>query len=287
MAQEVFVALFDTLAEAEAAQRDLEGAGIRTADINIRSQDARAAAPAAERHEGGGFFDWLFGSSAPEADVDRYRTHIESRGGALLSVRADSAEYDRIADILEGHNLTKVDETQEDVATAPTVMPPPSAELPEAPAATTPPRQAREAGEAVIPTAREELEIGKRRTQDTRHFRVRRYTVERPVEQQVNLHDERVTIERRPPTAAGTTGERPFEDKIVEVTETREEPVVSKVVRPGEEVVVHKEGQERVETVRGTARESKVEIDRAAAGNKPGEPPLREPPLRDRIDKKK
>jgi hypothetical protein len=33
---------------------------------------------------------------------------------------------------------------------------------------------------------------------------------------------------------------------------------------------VRKEAQDRVEKVRDTVRESRVEVDRAAAGNKPG-----------------
>jgi stress response protein YsnF len=87
--------------------------------------------------------------------------------------------------------------------------------------------------------------------------------VETPVEQQVNLRDERVVVERRP--ASGTTaggaklsGEREFE-----VTERREEPVVEKSARPVEEVVVRKEANERVETVRDTVRETKVDVDKS------------------------
>jgi stress response protein YsnF len=130
--------------------------------------------------------------------------------------------------------------------------------------------------EAVLPTAKEELEVGKRAVEDTHAYRVRRYVVERPVEKTVGLRDERVTVERRQATR-GAVGERPFEEKLVEVTETREEPVVRKVVKPGEEVVVRKEAAERTETVRDTVRESKVEVDKAAAGAKPKTKPTVKP----------
>jgi stress response protein YsnF len=94
--------------------------------------------------------------------------------------------------------------------------------------------------------------------------------VERPVEQQVGLRDETVKVERRPPTQA-VPGERPFEDKVVEVSEKREEPVIRKVVKPGDEVVVRKETKDRTETVRDTVRESKVEVEQAGGGKGPPE----------------
>ena len=78
-----------------------------------------------------------------------------------------------------------------------------------------------------------------------------------------------MTIERRQPSRSGLAGDQPFDDKIVEVTETREEPVVSKEVRAGEEVVVRKEQKDRIETIRDSVRETKVDVDRAAAGSKP------------------
>jgi hypothetical protein len=82
---------------------------------------------------------------------------------------------------------------------------------------------------------------------DTQAFRVRRYPVGRPVEQEVTLRDETVTIERHTPitsTSAPST-DQPFEDKTVEVTRTREEPVVAKTVVKGDDVVVKKETAER------------------------------------------
>jgi stress response protein YsnF len=221
----------------------VEAAGIPSSDISIRDKEPMAGTPA-ERSPG--FLDWLFGSASDE-DQSYYGQHVAS-GGAVLSVTADSSEYERIAQILHGHDLVKSDER--------TTM---------TPAASTTGAAERS---TVIPTAKEELEVGKQRTADTRTYRIRRYVLEHPVEQEVALHDETVTVERRRPGQA-TAGERPFEERYVEVTESREEPVVRKVVKPGEEVVVSKTAQDRRETVRDTVRESKVEVDKAAAGDKP------------------
>ena len=63
---------------------------------------------------------------------------------------------------------------------------------------------------------------------------MRRYVVETPVEEQVALQDEKVVVDRRP-----VTGGQPvatFTDKIIEMTETHEEPVISKLPRVTEEV---------------------------------------------------
>jgi stress response protein YsnF len=248
MAREVFVAVFDSIGAAEAAQRDLEAAGIPSRDISLRSGDGDSVAETTttRRETEGSFWDWLFGSDQ-EDDQRYYREHLEG-GRTLLSVTAERADEDRIADVLRGHDLVKTEEQ--------TTMVPAGAAL------------AAE-GETVVPTAREELEIGKRQTSDVSAYRIRRYVVERPAEAEVALHEETVVVERREPAAA-VPGEAPFEDKTIEVTETREEPVVRKVVKPGEEVVVRKDARDRTEKVRETVRESKVEVDRAAAGDKPG-----------------
>jgi stress response protein YsnF len=127
----------------------------------------------------------------------------------------------------------------------------------------------RASGETVIPTAREELKVGKREVEDTHQFRIRRYTVERPAEAQVELQTETVEIERRVPRDTTVAAEQPFEEKIVEVIERREEPVIGKETKPGEDVVVRKSLDRRTETVQDTVRESKVDVDRQTAGNKP------------------
>ncbi|HLH47972.1 MAG TPA: YsnF/AvaK domain-containing protein [Roseiarcus sp.] len=217
------------------------------ADIDIRTGSGEAAvvddADARSTRRGPGLLEWLFGVGAPEADARQYRAHIEERGGAALSVRIDDQHHDRIAEALEDTNLIGFEDA------------------PGAPAAGA-------SGDTVMPTAKEELDVGKRRVSDVKHFRIRRYVVERPAEANVALHDETVVVERRAPASAAP-GAEPFEEREIEVTESREEPVVSKRVVPGEEVVVRKEGKERVETVRGKLRESRVEIDKAAAGDKP------------------
>jgi hypothetical protein len=96
--------------------------------------------------------------------------------------------------------------------------------------------------------------------------------VNQPVEEEIRLREERVNVERRKvdrPVSA--QDESALRDQSVEVTETVEEPVVSKRRRVREEVLVGKETTERVEKVRDTVQRTEVNVeqlgrDRADAG---------------------
>jgi uncharacterized protein (TIGR02271 family) len=119
-----------------------------------------------------------------------------------------------------------------------------------------------EKGEEVLPLSEEQIEIGKR-TVDRGTTRIRRYVVEKPVEESVNLRTERVTVERRQPLeGTSAPGAGAFEERVVEVRETAEEPVVAKTARVVEEVVVGRETTERTETVRDTVRREQVDVSK-------------------------
>ena len=90
--------------------------------------------------------------------------------------------------------------------------------------------------------------------------RVRRYVVETPVEREVTLHGERVTIEHRKPVDRSLPEGHAFEERTVEVHETEEVPVAQKSARVVEEVAIRKEETERTETVRDTVRREEVEV---------------------------
>ena len=85
---------------------------------------------------------------------------------------------------------------------------------------------------------------------------------EQPVEESVHLREEKVTVERRPVDRLATDADFAAEKEVIELTETAEEPVVSKRARVVEEVVVQKEVAEHTETVRGTERHTDVDVQR-------------------------
>jgi len=90
--------------------------------------------------------------------------------------------------------------------------------------------------------------------------RVRSYVVEEPVEEDVQLRQERVNIERRPINKA-VGGADPFQERTIEVEERGEEAVVSKEARIVEEVALGKEEAFRTEKVRDTVRHTEVEVE--------------------------
>jgi uncharacterized protein (TIGR02271 family) len=112
-----------------------------------------------------------------------------------------------------------------------------------------------------IPVVEEQIRVGKR-VIDRGGVRVRTYVLERPVEQDVTLHEERVQVERRPvDRPVGTVPADAFRERSIEVTASGEEAIIQKDARVIEEVVVRKEAEDRTETVRDTVRKTEVEVE--------------------------
>jgi stress response protein YsnF len=274
MSAQNLVAVFKTYAEAEKARTELLAGGVSSSDIQLSAtqQDTASLQATQPAHEGG-FLSWLFGD-APDEDRNWYGENLRE-GRTALSVHVQDDNYLRIQELLEG--CDPLDVEHEGLSSAVTTSLGGSSSMPSEAAAVR-----SNGNDEVIPVVKEELEVGKRQTE--RRFRVRAYSVSRPVEESVTLRDERVVVGRRPVsgTATGVTGG--LQDREFEVIETHEEPVVAKTARAVEEVVIHKEAAERVETVRDTVRETKVDVgqesgspsstgtttfDRAAAADKP------------------
>ena len=115
-------------------------------------------------------------------------------------------------------------------------------------------------GETIALSA-EALTVGKR-VINRGGTRVRRYVVETPVEEQVSLHGEHVSVERRAVDDVRASGAGSFTERTIEMTETDEVPVVTRNARVVEEVVLRKEARDRTETVRDTIRREDVAIER-------------------------
>ena len=94
------------------------------------------------------------------------------------------------------------------------------------------------------------------------------------MQEQVNLRQEHVSVERRPADRAMTGKENLFQERTIEATEKAEQAVVSKQARVKEEVVVKKGVDQRTETVSDTVRRTEVEVDdqRGTAASKARKP---------------
>ena len=277
MASETIVAVFDTPAHAELAIADLTKTGIPTSAIEHFAQvDGDASGEVstiqtAKSHKG--FWSWLTGEEGDQS-VGHHTAYDNSMasGHTVVTVVVDATRADDVMSLLDEHDPIDIDahhgmygEESAVATTAPSLAPVDNA-MPVAaapPVMTTPvavPGRGA-AGEEVISLSEETLEVGKRAVERGK-TRVRRFVVERPVEEQIKLRDEHVSVYRRPVTgvAGVRAGADAFSEKIVEMTETGEEAVVGKTSHVVEEVVVKKEMGERVETIHDTLRREDVEI---------------------------
>src|SRR5581483_1732385 len=93
-------------------------------------------------------------------------------------------------------------------------------------------------------------------------LRLHTRVTEKPVAAEVQLREERVTVERHPANRPVTAGDEAFREREIEVTETSEQPVISKEARVVEEVVVGKTAQQRTQTVRDTVKRTDVEVEK-------------------------
>src|SRR6185437_10587261 len=214
---EHIVAVFNSEGAAEAAVRDLEQAGISTSAI--RRYRSTATSAGTENSGGvsptghsstGGFWAWLLGEE-PGAETTRslsldeqaYEQHAHA-GKAVVSVMVeDDAKIHEAVTLVTAHHPIEMEEQTEELnaESSPETGPgySPHAGLAGSTAESSGvAAQAKPSSgtEEVIPLAEENLEIGKR-TVDRGTTRVRRYVVKRPVERDVTLHGQRVTIERR------------------------------------------------------------------------------------------
>lgn len=128
-------------------------------------------------------------------------------------------------------------------------------------AATTQPASAQ--GRQVVPVVEEQLNVGKRQVL-TGGLRVHTQVTQKPVEAQVQLREEHVSVERRPVDRPIATGEMPFQDRTIEVTESAEQPIINKQARVVEEVVVGKTAAQRTQTVRDTVKRTDVQVEKIA-----------------------
>ena len=117
----------------------------------------------------------------------------------------------------------------------------------------------------VMPVIREELEVGTREA-DLGTVRVSSRTQTRPVEEQVQLREERAEIERRPIDRPATEADlKAFEGGSIEIHETAERAVVSKTARVVEEVVVGTDASMRTETISDQVRNTVIDVDKGQA----------------------
>jgi uncharacterized protein (TIGR02271 family) len=253
---ETIVALFDTVEVAERAAYDL---ATRIGGVRGEVYDSSRTSE-------------LSSLRVPSEDTLILHENIR-RGGAVLHAEVPDGKFQAVADALESAGAVDFDEREaawrREGWTGATATAAEAINAADAAATGAASRQTATGrsdviatgGDETIPIIEERLRVSKRETSHGR-VRIRSYVVETPVEEQVTLHEERVSIERRPADRpVGAADDASFAERTIEATETSEEAVVSKEARVREEVVVRKTAEDRTETVQETVRRTEVEVE--------------------------
>jgi uncharacterized protein (TIGR02271 family) len=266
MTQHTLLALFDSHADAERAAEALRGLNVRASGVSVQvgetarlPDEDRAIWQEAMRRGGA-----LLRADVAEDDMELAMDAMEAAGAVDLDERAQAWKAQGWTDATTSGAAAGA--TRPQAATTKATKGATSAKVDRDTTAT--PARNPTGHEESIPLAEERLRVGKRLAQSGR-VRVRAYTVETPVEEQVRLREEHVRVERHAADRPATGDEALFRDRVIEAQESSEEAVVQKETRITGEVVVNKETTERTETVRDTVRRTEVEVDEQQAANDP------------------
>ena len=279
-------AMFDSHAEAQHALERLTAAGISSSQIRMMSGETAGASTTTtgRADEDKGFWESLGDFFFPEEDRYAYAEGL-SRGGYLVTVTGlGSTQYETALDILDDEGSVNLDEREQSWRSegwggyetssyaagstaaaygtrtgATDAVDSPYIDNDSLRADATLRGDSDLHGEETIPVVEERIRVGKRETGHGR-VRVRAYTVEEPVNESVELRDERVEIERRA-VDRPAVADQDYLDRTIEAEEHREEAVVQKEARVVEEIGLRKTSDTHTETVSDTVRRTEVEVE--------------------------
>ena len=245
------VGLFNSTAEAIKVKENLVANGYASSQISVVANDshndffnADSSAPSSGSATGTGigekisnFFHTLSGGD--ENAHNHYASGV-NQGGALLTVRAEDSEAAQIAGLLHQYGAREIEDSSEQSSVERTA--------------------ADVTGTTAIPVVEENLVVGKREV-DRGGVRIYSHVVERPVEADVTLRDERINVARRAVDRPATAADFQSGNGSFELRASGEEAVVGKNSRVVEEVMVGKQATEHTEAVRDTVRKTEVEVE--------------------------
>lgn len=222
------VAMYDTPEKAQQVASEIVRTGITRDAINVLQADAGESA----------VISALTRDGLEEQEGTLYAREI-GKGAAMVTVTAGDEEAEEVFEMMNRLGARDLEELAAE--------------------------NWQQSGEAheTVPVVEEQVSIGKRRVLRG-GLRVTSVVRERPVEETVQLREEKVNVERQPVSRklSPQEADEAFQQTSIEVTETGEEVVVNKEARVVEEVSLRKSAEEREETVHTTARRTDVKVER-------------------------
>ncbi len=269
------VGLFETPTEAQNVKQQLVSQGYSSDSIRVLSNETDGFAESAVADARGtatsetgvmGSIKNFFHSLTGGGDEQDYYTKGVSAGGALLAVTVADDKADAVSSLLGRYGADDIN--QETATTSGRAAVGTASASASAPMAATTGRMAAGTGVAgegdTIKVVEEELQVGKRQVQRG-GVRVYSHMVETPVEEDVQLREEHVRVERVPVNRPASEADfNTFKEGTVEMTEMGEEVVVGKQARVVEEIKVGKDVSERTQKVQDTVRHTEVDVEQIA-----------------------
>jgi len=252
------IGIFDNAETAQAAEETLINQGIDESSLRLATKDGveyRSSETIQTLESIRGFLSDLFGSeNADEAEL--YAQEIE-QGWALLAAEVpDDVEIQPIQQAMLDAGAIDMEERLAELFESQDKQ-------------KSSPQQASQS----MPIIEEHIEVGKRQV-GKGTVQVTSRMVETPVEESVNLKEERAKITRRPTDrpVSPESLEAQQRGSSIEIEETAEQPVISKSARVVEEVDVSKETSETTQNVKDTVRHTELDVERKknSSGKKPG-----------------
>ncbi len=289
MSHEKIVTAFNQVTQAEAAKQKLIVEGIAEKNIDIISGERLRIEDKEIRHPS--FWQRLFGDDVDDSYASEYSKALRS-GGVLLTVRAPKDQADHIEQELSAFaadysslqanerdpiNRNFAGETNDlginprstsglasdenivnpnDPLTTTNTTANTSVNAP----SLTGDRAVSETNRESLKLAEEQVDIGKRQINDG-SVRLRRFTVEDEVAEDVSLFDQHAEVFRTAVDEPAYLNDIDWSDKTVSVEESHEIPTIEKTARVKEEVGLRSEETARVETVKDTVRRQEVEVE--------------------------
>jgi uncharacterized protein (TIGR02271 family) len=232
------VGVFPNAREAQLTADELEEIGLARNDITFVDKSSVASDDLIQQ---------LTSYGVPDQTARQYVDSI-NRGGTLESVRVRDEQVDEALTIMRRHT-SELGGTGRTTAKTGKVR---GSNL------------GAETSDETISVLGEELIVGKREL-ERGGVKVTSRVVEEPVSKDVQLREERVTVERQPVDREIDPENADFREQTIEMRETSETPVVVKRARVIEEIKLHKDIVQRTENVKGTVRKMNVDVQKIGA----------------------
>lgn len=246
------IAAFTDSAAAHQAALELDSIGIDNKNVRVL-----------DNIEEGKISRTLQGYDVPQDRTELYKEAMR-RGASLVTVETSDEDATRVASFLDDRGALDLDAASQRWRSTGWQGYQESAPLYD--------EQERELERAALRTEssldviEEQVRVGKREV-ERGGVRVRAFVTERPIQEQVELREERIDVQRERVDEPMRAGDAGFQEEEFEVTARGEEAVVQKEARVVERVHVDKGVEAHTETIEETERRRDVDVEPIEPGS--------------------